>query len=68
MIDRAGAGDKRRDIPEAVLCIEYDRSKAFTCDRFGDEGRSDHAPGAVHRFTRAQAPGEGESGHVSRFS
>jgi len=51
-----------------MLCIEYDRSKAFTRDRFGNDRRSDHTPGAVHRFARAQAPGEGESGHLSRSS
>ena len=68
MMDRTDTGDDRGGIPQAMLRIEHDGSKAFARDRFRDDSGAEHAPGAVNRFAGAQAPGEREDRHVSRFS
>jgi hypothetical protein len=53
MIDRSNPCDERRGIPEAMLGIEHDGSKALARDCFGDDGGAKHAPSAEDRFASA---------------
>jgi hypothetical protein len=68
MIDRAGADDERRRIPQAVLRIEHDGGETFARDCFRDDGRANHAPGSINRFARTQASGKVERRHLNRSS
>src|SRR5262245_11722166 len=67
MIERTDACDEGPCVPEPMLRIEHNGSKAFARDRFRDVSRTEHAPRAINRLARAQAPGESEGrfGHGS---
>src|SRR5262245_4393567 len=67
MIERTDACNEGPCVPEPMLRIEHNGSKAFARDRFRDVSRTEHAPRAINRLARAQAPGESEGrfGHGS---
>ena len=68
MMQRSHGGDQRGGIPEPVLLVEHDGGKPVTRDLLGHQWRGHSAPSGENRFAGAQAPGQGEGGHVSRSS
>ena len=53
-------------IPQPVLHIEHRGGKPFARNGLGHHGGCERAPGGVHGFAGAQAPGEGKGRHFSR--
>ena len=63
--DRANTGDRRGEIPHAVLHVDRDGGKARARQHLGDDGGGERRPAGIDGFAGAQAPGQGK-GHVSR--